>query len=418
MKVLWIVSFTLPEAKYLLSGDMAQIKTTGGWIQGGADALKTCPGIDFVVASIDPSVKELTVLIGDRVTYYLVPCPKGSLKYDKRQETYWREIKERVNPDVIHIHGTEYAHSLAFLNACGPERVAVSLQGMKSAIWPYYNYGLGPCDLTLNLTPRDLILGTMRREQRQFRKSGKMELDVIMKTCNVIGRTSWDKARTWAVNPSARYYFCGETLRSVFYDECHWSYDNCSKHSIFLSQAGYALKGLHQVLKAMPLVLRYYPDAKIRVSGWDITAAPWYRIHGYGKYIKRLIARYDLQSCVSFIGYLDAEEMKNEYLSSNVFICPSSIENSPNSLGEAQILGVPCIASYVGGVMDMMVGNEDNLYRFEEVEMLAQKICAVFERGGAQVDMSETARCRHDPGKNSQDLIEIYQDIIDSDAGK
>ena len=54
---------------------------------------------------------------------------------------------------------------------------------------------------------------------------------------------------------------------------------------------------------------------------------------------------------------------------------PSSIENSPNSLGEAQLLGVPCIASDVGGVTDMIPNKECGIiYRFEEVELLAKHI--------------------------------------------
>lgn len=65
--------------------------------------------------------------------------------------------------------------------------------------------------------------------------------------------------------------------------------------------------------------------------------------------------------------------MVKRYLLSNVFICPSTIENSPNSLCEAQLLGVPHIASYVGGTADLMKGNEECLYRFEETEMLAEK---------------------------------------------
>ena len=104
--------------------------------------------------------------------------------------------------------------------------------------------------------------------------------------------------------------------------------------------------------------------------------------------------------------------MKKEYLQANVFICPSSVENSPNSLGEAQILGTPCISAYVGGTMDMMKGNEENLYRFEEVVMLADKICNIFESRDSQVDMKEIAMRRHNPDINSRRLYEIYLDII------
>jgi len=36
----------------------------------------------------------------------------------------------------------------------------------------------------------------------------------------------------------------------------------------------------------------------------------------------------------------------------NVFVLPSILENSPNSLAEAQILGVPCVTTFAGGTID------------------------------------------------------------------
>ena len=105
--------------------------------------------------------------------------------------------------------------------------------------------------------------------------------------------------------------------------------------------------------------------------------------------------------------------MKKEYLNSNVFICPSSIENSPNSLAEAQILGVPVIGSYVGGIPDMMLGDETYMYRYEDTVMLAYLICQLFAKKG-QIDMSlmrDQAIMRHDPKKNVETLINIYKII-------
>lgn len=124
-----------------------------------------------------------------------------------------------------------------------------------------------------------------------------------------------------------------------------------------------------------------------------------------------MILKYGLEDNVEFTGPLDAEGMIKEYLRANVFVSPSSIENSPNSLGEAQILGTPCISSYVGGAMDMMSGNEENLYRFEEIEMLAYKICRIFQNREKQVDMSEVARKRHCAETNQRRLLDIYRCI-------
>ena len=130
--------------------------------------------------------------------------------------------------------------------------------------------------------------------------------------------------------------------------------------------------------------------------------------------MRHLIKTNNLEENISFTGRLDAEEMKQEYLNANVFICPSSIENSPNSLGEAQLLGVPVIASYVGGIPDMMRGDESHLYRFEEIEMLSEIIKQLFaSKDGINTEtMRQIARQRHNPSNNVQQLMNIYLGIL------
>ena len=81
-------------------------------------------------------------------------------------------------------------------------------------------------------------------------------------------------------------------------------------------------------------------------------------------------------------------------------------------MGEAQILGTPCIASYVGGCPDFMVGNEENLYRFDDVELLAERVCRIFSNSDNQISMRSVASLRHDPKTNSEQLYYIYKSII------
>lgn len=381
-----------------------------------AKALLAFPDVRLTVATVSTLVRKLTKIEGEYIDYYIIPIGKGNLKENKEYEVYWKQINSDVAPDVVHIHGTEYSHGYAYMKACGTDNVIISIQGMKSAYYYYYYYGMTKAEVYRNVTIRDLLRGTIIKEQRAFRKSSEYEVKMLQMAGHVMGRTSWDKARTWAINPNAEYHFCNETLRDEFYDGASWSYDGCIPHSIFLSQAGYPIKGLHQLLKAMPLILRHYPDTMVRVAGHDITKCKTLKdfVHygGYGRYIKHLIKIFHLEGKISFVGNLNAEEMKREYLNANVFVCPSSIENSPNSLGEAQVLGVPCVASYVGGVPDMMKGNEENLYRFEEVEMLAYKICEIFDnRRAAWEKLSKLALERHDPDINSKHLYDIYRGI-------
>ena len=189
-------------------------------------------------------------------------------------------------------------------------------------------------------------------------------------------------------------------------------------HCIFLSQGSYPLKGLHKVLEALPIIKKYYPDVVVRVAGPDITYSGAglrgkLKISTYGKIIKRVIKNNNLENNVVFVGSLNAQDMVKEYLQANIFVCPSSIENSPNSLGEAQILGVPCVASYAGGIPDFMQGNEGFLYRFDDVEMLSEKISRAFEIGKA-IDTSaiqQVAQKRHNTKEIVNRALNIYNEI-------
>ena len=240
-------------------------------------------------------------------------------------------------------------------------------------------------------------------------------------TNHIIGRTQWDYDHVNTINPKINYHFCNESLRDEFYSSNKWQINTKKKHTLFLSQASYPIKGLHQVLHAVNLLRDQMPNIQIRVAGDDITRTDSItdklRLNGYGKYIKRLIKKYNLYANIKFLGFLNEEAMAQEYLNCHVFVCPSSIENSPNSLGEAQILGVPSIASYVGGVPDMINHGENGLlYRFEEIEMLAQRIKELFKNDQLALKLSKggvsSATKRHHRVSNLEQTLSIYKKII------
>ena len=414
MSILWITNILFPEAMYLLTGN-GELSSSGGWLLGASEALLSNNDIRLSVATVSKHVSKLTCLQGKRIKYYIIPMGKGNMKKNREYEQYWKRINEDLQPNIVHIHGTEFTHGLAWVDACGGQNVVVSIQGLLTGIAPLCNQGLKIWDILKNLTLYEIYKRDVLFASRHYRLRSRYEQELLSKVNHVIGRTTWDKAHVLAINSTIKYYHCDETLRNEFYSG-EWQYEKCVKHRIFLSQASYPLKGLHIVLRSLPLILRYYPDTTVHIAGGDITRRDTLRDYmvasAFSEYIRKEIKKMGLKDKVIFIGSLNAEQMKKEYLDSNVFLCPSSVENSPNSLCEAQILGTPIVASYAGGIPDLMKGNEEYLYSSEDEVMLSYKICNIFEKGNVQNNMSKIALNRHDNEKNAMVLKSIYSVVL------
>jgi len=365
--------------------------------------------------------KEIKSFDIDGILYYLLPV-KSFRKYQKSLEQYWQKVCRDYNPDIIHIHGTEYAHGLACMRILPAYKYVISIQGLVSIYARYYYAGINPCKIINHLTFRDLIRhDTIFHGKRKYELKGIFEKEYFLRSKHVIGRTSWDYAQSKALNPFITYHFCNESLRDSYYTELGWNISEKTCYSIFISQSEYPIKGMHQVLIAMSILKVDFPEIKLRVAGPDIlkdnSLMEKIKLSGYGNYINSLIKKYKLNNNVVFTGILDEEHMVTEYKQAHLFICPSSIENSPNSLGEAQLIGVPCVAAYVGGIPDMIShGKSGLLYRFEEIEMLAYNIKRIFEDDCLAMRLSRGGKIaateRHDREKNSEKTISIYKKII------
>lgn len=407
LKVVWLSNIIFPDAAERIGVARYAI---GSWLTAYRDVMRKYHGDDMMLHVIAPydghSFAELTV--GDTY-HYLFPrsCRANELS------VWLKALDSRINPDVVHLHGSEFPHSSLYIDACGNGNAVLSIQGLISTCASYYLAGLPSHYMP---TLRDLLKrDTLLDQRREMARRGRLERSLLTKVRYVAGRTSWDYAHCKAVNQSLHYFVCNEPLREGFY-RAAWSLPACRRHTVFACQSSYPLKGLHMLLRALAIVRHTYPDAVLSLPGVDLTRRPWYRTSTYWKYIRSLIRDLGLSGCVHFLGDLSEEEMIDQYLSANVFVCPSSIENSSNSVCEAQMTGTPVIASYVGGMMDLVDdGVTGLLYRFEEIEMLADKICRIFADDDLAVTLSRNARAaasvRHDREAIARSLWQIYQTV-------
>lgn len=424
MKILWLTNMRLPIVDELL-GKKANF-FGGGWLSGLLEQIINTSN-DIVLCYPEFEKKETVSGKKDQISFYGVPIDAkknrlGTCEIDPIKNEF-KKILEKEKPNVIHIHGTEfqfaYAMALAAKEENMIERVAVSIQGMTS-VYAHHFFGNLPRNYTPARTLKEWIIRDGANDRyNAFIRRGKYETETIKLVKNILGRTRWDYINCLKINPDMNYYKANETLRNSFYSS-DWMYESCIKHTIFVSQAGTILKSFHMVLDATAIVKEFYPDVQLKVAGPRIIEGNWINGNSFGLFIRKKMQSLKLENNVEFLGPQNELQMKEHMLKSNVFVSASSIENSPNSLGEAMLLGMPCISSDVGGVSDLMRHNEEGyIYPADASEMLAYYIMKVFEDRETAEKCGKKARIHamdtHNPQQNWNDLWRIYSGLTEGE---
>lgn len=417
MKVLWTAN--LIPANLSVKLNMSS-EVLGGWVESMATRLSSYEDIELAIAcKCDENVSFSEE--SDNIRYY-------SLSYSQNTElskliSDCSKIISEFSPEIIHIEGTEFLHSKAMLCAAKEKNIpaVVSMQGILNG---YYNYQCGQLpidDMMFSKSLTDIFSAWILhlRKTQWFRPRMKSEKEIIENADYILGRTTWDRAHSYAINPKAKYYPCSRILRTPFYEE-KWSLEKAERHSIYVGNGYNALKGVHFVVMALPYLIREFPDIKVYVAGYKPYTENDKRSFlkkGYAAYLKKLIYDLGVQDYIEFTGPLKADQVAEKLSKVNAYVLCSTIENSPNTLGEAMMVGTPCVAAYVGGVSDMAEdGKEALFYRSDDPKLLAWNIKRIFDNDELALSLSEAGKKKalitHDAERNVQMLIDAYTDIL------
>lgn len=428
MKVLWLCNILPP-----IVADKLNIPTSAkeGWITGtlqriledseGKSEAALSLAIAYPVSSL-AAEKRTTVRLHNMSIdcYGFYEDVRQPENYCMTMESRFSDIVKELQPDVVHAFGTEYPHTLAMARVLsGTDKLVISLQGIISKCGEEYFADLTD-DIVNSRTLRDVLRkDNIAQQQAKFLERGEFEKEAIRLTKHVIGRTDFDRKTAMELNPTVQYHYMGETMRDTFYNGT-WDLNNCDKHTIFVSQADYPLKGFHYVLESMPEIMDRYPDARIKVAGNSIvgvdTMKQRLKLSTYGKYLRALMQTYHLEDKVDFLGMMNAEEMKLQYIRCHTFVCASSLENSPNSVAEAMLLGVPVVASRVGGIPSILHEPEEGLL-FEKgnSQGLAEAVLRIWDGDAIALEMSAREMARAHDNYNRDDnyhmLLSIYNRV-------
>jgi glycosyltransferase involved in cell wall biosynthesis len=413
MKVLWFTHVPLPAM--IRAAEMPASGIRGHWISQLLDNIASADHLELAVVTAYPGLTD-TPFTEKGVKYYPVSQPARFPVFSTRKRDIERcvSIVNDFQPDLVHFHGSErfYGELKAAKLISTPS--VVSIQGI-----------LGPCSTWRNffgaLTPLDILRSTRLIElplklglgwQYLNQKQGaRREARILSSVEGLLGRTDWDNAYATHLNPDALYCHVGEVLRPSF-SEARWLLEECERYSIFFSNAGHPRRGTEILLDAVALLRKEFPGIRLRLAGHISERS------GYGRFLRRKLGTLDLLEHVELLGFLDEQSMVKELLRAHTFAITSYIENSPNSLAEAMIVGMPCVANFVGGVPSMISdGNTGSLTTVGDAPLLAHKIRSIFsdDQHARQLGVNArlSASTRHDPATVTNQLIDAYQAVLE-----
>ena len=131
--------------------------------------------------------------------------------------------------------------------------------------------------------------------------------------------------------------------------------------------------------------------------------------------LRALIAAHGLTARVNFPGF--CEDVFSVLLTADVFVLPSLHESSPNALIEAMGVGMPCIASDVGGIADLIESGENGIrVPPQNPEALAAELYRVLTQPDFASELGRNARTtiqqKFDSTESMRKLEDIYRRFL------
>lgn len=417
MNILWVVNFIFPDIADELNMPR---NISGGWLLDLSRQIVTCKDMSLTIVSMY-SGRELRKYIIKEIQYYLIPGGgKRAQFYSKSLLKYWKQIDNDINPDVVHLHGTEFTHGEVYLDHFKNRRYLLTIQGMLGPISREATAEIPWYVKLLYRTKRELIhFNGMLEVQFLFKKNAKHEKEIIKKVQYVTGRTFWDEQLVKSINPDIRYFRCFYNLREEFYFANKWDYSQIILYTIYAGTAAQvSYKGGHIIVKAFKEILRDYPTAKlILILNLSENNQPIPN-NGYQKYVLKLIRNLKLEQNVQFLSPLNSSGVIGVMQKSHCMIVGSSMENASSTLREGMHIGIPSVASYRGG-MTYLIDDGVNGFFFDypEYEYLAGRVKQIFNDPKLAMRLSKNAITKaenwHNREKNRDDYLNIYRVLME-----
>jgi glycosyltransferase involved in cell wall biosynthesis len=319
------------------------------------------------------------------------------------------EVIRDFNPDIIQVFGTESGYGRILRGKF--DRVVFHLQGLTGPYSEvYFPPGFSRLKIRLNSTILQWVRGdTFLHRHKLMKKKGEREAQIVKYWRYYIGRTDWDRNYVSMLNKDSIYFHCEELLRASFF-ESEWvapSADFNKEIVIGTTVNPNIYKGLDLIYKVLER-LSGYP---VRWKVFGITEND-----AVNKLVRKVLRIRGNERGIAFFGQVPEADLIRELNSCHFFVHPSYIDNSPNSVCEAMLLGMPVISSSVGGMKALIDdGVNGFLHNPYDDYDLAGLLIHLVNNYALALSAGKTARKdalkRHSPAAIFERMNHIYHTI-------
>lgn len=334
-----------------------------------------------------------------------------SLKLIDEDPSYFDIVIEEFRPELIHVFGTERGYGKILMNRS--EKIVFSLQGLLSPISAvYFPLGFNGFKILMESKINSIVRGnTIYHDFRKLKKMAEREKIVISHWHYYIGRTDWDRNYIGLINPEAKYFHCDEMLRKEFFSASWVQPSQVSKSEeivIGTTINTNLFKGIDLIYKVLELLTGY----RIR---WKVFGIK--REDRINKMICKVLKINPENVTIDFHDQVGVDDLISQLKTCHFFVHPSYIDNSPNSVCEAMLLGIPVLTSSVGGIKSLVKDGETgflfNPYDKYDLAGLIVNLLDDYQKAiKVGIKAREVAIKRHSPETIIPALGSIYNQII------
>lgn len=411
MKVLWF-EISTPQ-KYKNNNTV-----TAGWQDSLENIVRNSKNMELLIA-FETTNKNDSIKVVDNVTYIPVLLEYSFL--ERKINNFSYKINERkiikkgidiinqYTPDIIHVFGNEWPFGLLANHTNIP--VVIHIQG---SIIPYNNALYPP---KYNGFTFAMAAGLNLRKQwhwlqRYLKSKSRLEMEkrIWKSVHHYMGRTSWDKALVNMLHPNASYHHVDEALRPIFLEtKKHWYLQSKKKIKLISIGCSNFWKGIDVMLKTAHVLIEAGVDFEWKVAG-NMPSE-------YREVVEKKEKLTFKDNNITIIGFTTPEQIIEEICESTLYVHTAYIENSPNSICEAQIIGIPIISTMVGGISTLIQnGHNGDLLPANDPWQIANAIVELANNPKKMTLYSENGKKaalqRHSKEQILKDLLNSYQDII------